>query len=317
MSKHGIDSRSLRIDHAQAICYSGYRDGQNPGEGIYPSAEEVLEDLLILSKDWKYLRLYACDEHSEMVLRLIKTQGLGFKVLLGAYIVAEENNPNCPWQVHYSKKELAKNKRENLLKINRLIELANAYPEIIFSLSVGNEATVDWTDHMVSVERVMDFVRLVKLYTHQPLTFCENYFTWLYKLEPLVPLVDFISIHTYPVWEYKSIDEGLLYTQENYEMVAQKYPDKQVVITEAGWASQSNGRGIDPSVANEYNQIRYIEELLSWTNQAKILCFVFEAFDENWKGSADALEPEKHWGLYYADRKPKMLLKEKDQPVFD
>jgi hypothetical protein len=35
---------------------------------------------------------------------------------------------------------------------------------------------------------------------------------------------------------------------------------------------------------------------------------VFEAFDESWKGSPDPLEPEKHWGLFTVDRKPKLVM---------
>ena len=47
----------LHIEPGKAICYSGFRDGQNPG-GIYPSYDEIKEDLLILHNYWKYLRLY-------------------------------------------------------------------------------------------------------------------------------------------------------------------------------------------------------------------------------------------------------------------
>ena len=36
------------LEHGNAICYSGYREGQNPGTGVYPSYEEIREDLLIL-----------------------------------------------------------------------------------------------------------------------------------------------------------------------------------------------------------------------------------------------------------------------------
>ena len=35
---------------------------------------------------------------------------------------------------------------------------------------------------------------------------------------------------------------------------------------------------------------------------------LFEAFDEPWKGSPEPDEPEKHWGLYTVDRKPKAVL---------
>ena len=74
---------------------------------------------------------------------------------------------------------------------------------------------------------------------------------WHNKLAPLVEEVDFISIHTYPVWEYKNIHEALEYTKQNYFGVADKYPHKPVMITEAGWATNSNGRGINSDNASE------------------------------------------------------------------
>ena len=57
-------------------------------------------------------------------------------------------------------------------------------------------------------------------------------------------------------------------------------------------------------------QARYYEELLKWTTDEKILTFVFEAFDEPWKGSPDLLEPEKHWGLFRVERTPKLVMRE-------
>ncbi|MEC9249739.1 MAG: glycosyl hydrolase, partial [Pseudomonadota bacterium] len=41
------------------------------------------------------------------------------------------------------------------------------------------------------------------------------------------------------------------------------------------------------------------------------LTFVFEAFDEPWKGSPDPDEPEKHWGLFKLDRRPKRVMEER------
>ncbi|MBT8191580.1 MAG: glycosyl hydrolase, partial [Bacteroidia bacterium] len=80
------------------------------------------------------------------------------------------------------------------------------------------------------------------------------------------------------------------------------------VITEAGWATNSNGRGIDPMNVSEEFQSSYIIDLLEWVDKEKILTFVFEAFDEPWKGSPEPLEPEKHWGLYKEDRTPKRVI---------
>jgi exo-beta-1,3-glucanase (GH17 family) len=301
--------KKFGLTPGNAICYSGFRKGQQPG-GLYPSYEEVKEDLLILQKNWKYLRLYDCDQHGEMVLAVIRKEKLDFKVMLGAFIEAEMNNFGCPWGGGvFTEEQLTRNQLNNEKKIEKLIDLGNEYPEIIFSLSVGNEACVDWTDHYVPVNRVIEYVNRVKKSARQPVTFCENYVPWLNKLEPLANVVDFISIHTYPVWEYKHIHESLDYTKNNYSDVARKYPEKTVIITEAGWSTNSNGRGINPEAVNEMNQKIYYEDLVGWTGDENILTFVFEAFDEDWKGSHEPLEPEKHWGLYKIDRTPKLVMK--------
>jgi exo-beta-1,3-glucanase (GH17 family) len=292
---------------AKAICYSGYRNGQQPG-GLNPSYEEIKEDLLLLQPHWKYLRLYDCDEHALTVIKVIQNEKLDFKLMLGAYIVAEMNNQGCPWNGGiYEEAQLEENKIANDKKIERLIDWSNQYPETIFSVSLGNEACVDWTDHFVPVERVITFAKKVKKSIKQPITFCENYVPWLNYLKPLVEHIDFISIHTYPVWEYKHIHEAVEYTIANYEMVANQFPQVPVVITEAGWATNSHGIGINTEHVNEENQKIYYDDLMAWTTKNKILTFFFEAFDEQWKGSSDPMEPEKHWGLFKADRTPKFV----------
>jgi exo-beta-1,3-glucanase (GH17 family) len=298
------------IPSAKAICYSGFRDGQQPG-GIIPSYAQVKEDLLLLQPHFKYLRMYDCDEHAETVISVIQNEQLDFKIMLGAYIEAEMNNPDCPWDGGmYGEKQLKKNRFSNDKKIQQLIEWANKFPATIFSLSVGNESCVDWSGNAVPVNRVIEFAQQVKQLTKQPVTFCDNYVPWQNKLKPLAAIVDFISIHTYPVWEYKTIAEGIAYTEANYKAVAAIYPDKSVVITEAGWATNSNGRGIHPENVNEKNQKQYYDDLMRWSEKNNILTFFFEAFDENWKGSPHPLEPEKHWGVFYANRKPKLAIKE-------
>jgi exo-beta-1,3-glucanase (GH17 family) len=300
--------KTLGLPQGKAICYSGYRDGQSPESGIYPSYDQVKEDLLILQNQWAYLRLYDCSEHAETVLKVIDNDKLSFKVMLGAYIGAELNNFGCPWGKIFTEEELKRNKKNNRNEIRKLIKLANQYPEIIFSLSAGNEATVEWTDHYVSVESVISYARMIKNEATQPVTFCENYVPWCDKLKPLVDEVDFISIHSYPVWEYKRIHEALEYTKQNYRCIADMYPDKPVIITEAGWATSSNGRGINPELASQESQTIYYQNLVEWSEKEGIMTFIFEAFDEPWKGSPEALEPEKHWGLFTVDRKPKKAL---------
>jgi exo-beta-1,3-glucanase (GH17 family) len=302
----------LKLPSGNAICYSGYRRGQSPGEKVYPSVAEIREDLRILHRNWRLLRLYDCSLHAERVLNVIRADRLDFKVMLGAYLAAEMNNFGCPWGATYSEEQLAENRAENDAEVERLIALARRHDDIVFSVAVGNEATVDWTDHYVPLDRMIELVRRARLGVPQPVTFCENYVPWQDKLRDLVRELDFISLHTYPVWEYKHVHDALHYSKDNYHSVAHRYPDKPVVITEAGWATNANGRGIDPGNTSEDLQAIYYADLMDWTQGEGILTFVFEAFDEPWKGSPDPMDPEKHWGLFTVDREPKKVM----QPLY-
>lgn len=298
----------LPLSHKRAICYSGFRDGQSPDARVFPSKDEIASDFRLLQGDWDALRLYACDTHCERVLEVIAEQEFDFKVMLGAYLAAELSNPNCPWGGQHPSDVLEQNRQENLREVERAVALANRYPDIVDVVSAGNEATVDWTDHLVAPESVVNYVEYLQRHIAQPVTFCENYVPWLGKLDQLAGQVDLISIHSYPVWEYKTIDEAMAYTRENYAAVCQRHPGKQVIITEAGWATASNGRGIPPENVSEFCQKRYLDELRKWSADDGILIYLFEAFDENWKGSEHPLEPEKHWGLYRANRQPKLAV---------
>ncbi len=92
--------------------------------------------------------------------------------------------------------------------------------------------------------------------------------------------------------------------------MASRYPGVQVAITEAGWTTRSNGRGIEPHHAGVDQQARYYHELSEWARREGVLTYLFEAFDEDWKGSPDPDEPEKHWGLFTIDRLPKPSMHE-------
>ncbi|MBT8114654.1 MAG: hypothetical protein KJP04_04710 [Arenicella sp.] len=305
-----MKKNSLELGFEHAICYSGYREGQSPVDGVFPSYHEIHEDLNILKDNWKLLRLYDCSWHAEFVLDVIRNESLDFRVMLGADMAAEQSNDNCPWGADYDERTLVANRLENSIEIERLIKLANRYPDIVSSVSVGNEATVEWTDHMVPVENLIAYVRRIKAAVDQPVTFCENYVPWTHKLENLAAELDFISLHTYPVWEHQTIDGAMDYTRQNYYSVANHYPEKPVIISEAGWTTRSSGRGIQPWNASQEFQATYYCELLDWCKEADILAFVFEAFDEPWKGSPDPDEPEKHWGIFTVDRKPKLVMQD-------
>ena len=53
--------------------------------------------------------------------------------------------------------------------------------------------------------------------------------------------------------------------------------------------------------ASLQNEKRYIEEVSAWLEQAQIVGFLFEAFDEWWKSEKPS-DSECNFGLYTIDR---------------
>lgn len=295
-----------------ALSYSGFREGQHPDRGdgaVNPSDAEILEDLNILAEHgFDLIRLYDSGENSATTLRLIREHGLPVKVMLGIWLRAEiSNHLGCAWlDEPIPETELAANALFNLAEVARGIELASEYADVVAAVSVGNEALVDWTDHMISADSMIHYVRQVKSSVKQPVTVAENYLWWIQKGAALAAEVDFLGVHTYAVWEGKGIDQGLSYTIENIEGVRKAHPDKPLAILEAGWATLASEFG---DRASEANQVRYYTEMKHWAIANDTTVFFFEAFDEPWKGDPNnPLGAEKHWGLFNVDRTPKQAL---------
>ncbi len=301
---------------SKAICYSGFRSGQHPDRGdgaVNPSYVNTLEDLLILQNvGFKLIRVYDSGENSEMVLNVIKENNLDIKVMLGAWLNAEiSNHEGCPWLSESIPDEtLALNKEKNRKEIETSIKLANLFPEIIVAVNIGNEALVDWNDHLVNVDTVITYVRKVKESIIQPVTVADNYDWWAKKGASLAKEVDFLSIHVYPIWVGEDIDEGFSLSVENVKEVRRALPESIIVITEAGWASVASEFG---ERASEEKQEQYYNQIMEWAEQKNITTFFFEAFDEDWKGNPEnMMGAEKHWGLYTVDRESKKVMQHLD-----
>ena len=273
---------------SRAVCYSGFRSGQHPdrGEGaVNPTDAEVLEDLLIISKNslFNLIRVYDSGENSQAVLRIIKENKLDIKVMLGIWLKAELSaHETCAWLTEPIAQELLdKNRIANQKEIQKGILLANQYSEIVVAVNVGNEALVDWNDHKVDTDSIISYVHKVQKAIKQPVTVADNYDWWALNGKKLAKAVDFISIHVYPVWEGKDIKEAMSYTIENVQKVRNALPDSKIVITEAGWATIASEFG---ERASEEKQEQYYKNLMDWSAEMNITTFFFEAFDEDWKG---------------------------------
>ena len=304
----------LLAGKVKAVAYSGFRHGQHPDRGngaVIPSKEEILEDLKILTKHGNFalIRLYDSNRNSEMVLEVIRAHHIGMKVLLGAWLDAEiSNHEGCGWLNEPIPKEtLDANTIKNRNQIQNAIRLANEYKDIVVAVNIGNEALVSWNDHMVSLQSVKAYVKQVRQAIEQPVTVADNYVWWAGQGAALAGLVDFIMVHTYPLWEGKNIDEALSFTLQNIQDVRNALPESPMIIGEAGWATTASEFG---ERASEENQARYFNELFDWAAKMNITVFFFEAFDEDWKGDDNPSGAEKHWGLFTVNRKAKLAMAE-------
>lgn len=298
-----------------ALCYSGFRRGQYPdrGQGAKnPSRQEILEDLQLLSQSagFRLIRLYDCRENSRAVLELIRDKKLPLKVMLGAWLNAEISpHETCDWiKIPVPKEVLAANRKGNEEEVKRAIALAREFPDVVAAVNIGNETLVDWNDHRLPVERLAGFLRQAREALPQPVTTAENYAAWVRYAKELAGVVDFAGVHTYPVWEKKTLAESMAFTLENLTAVQKALPGVPLAIAEAGWATTASEF---PGEANEKNQARYFRDLLTWATKNHVTVFWFEAFDEDWKGDPNNPQgAEKHWGLYDLDRKPKLAARE-------
>ncbi len=273
--------------HGDGIAYSGYRIGQNPDRGLYPSQAQILEDLKLVAKSWKIIRLYSADQHAADVLAVIAREKLGLKVMLGVWLDGKPEKLNA-----------------NSLQIVRAIRLANEYPDLVAAVNVGNEILVSWSDHRLTEAQAERYVVTVKAGVRCPVTIADDTLYWRDPASRLGKDIDFITMHTYPMWNGEDIDTAFTSTIHNYEVVRAAQPGKTIVIGEAGWATFADSPKTLPSAASQAKQQRYYQELNAWAKASGVTVFVFEAFDEPWKGNGT----EGHWGVFDESRKPKQVM---------
>jgi hypothetical protein len=130
-----------------------------------------------------------------------------------------------------------------------------------------------------------------------------------------------------PLSDKEKIDAAMVrardYAVQQYDSVVNYMKSigvkKPVHIGETGWATLSNEHyGNDGAKAtDEYKSAQFYNLIRQWSNSNKISCFYFEAFDENWKDSANPMGSENHFGLINLQSQAKYALwKEVDNGTF-
>ena len=276
-----------------AICYGPYRDGTRPGSGP-PSEEELREDAQILASHWKLLRTYGASEFGERLLRILREQGSGVKVLLGAWIGSDRS-------------------QDDRIELESVIRLANEYPDVVLAVCVGNETQVSWSAHRMPVQQVVDAIREVRARVSVPVTTADDYMYWIEPESRVVAAeVDFITYHAHPMWNGMLLDEAIPWLEATTERVRSMHPGRELVLGETGWATEVSSSGEQAELirakAGEAEQLQFLAAYRDWLLEERVPGFWFEAFDENWKGDDDPAHVEKHWGLFTSQREPKRAM---------
>ena len=287
----------------KAISYGFYRKGQAPGiKG--PSESQILQDLKIILNHWNLIRVYGSDKNSEKVLKVIRKNNLPIKVMLGVWLEDEKDNPE--------------RKNENIKEVLKAIKLANEYSEIISAINVGNETQVFWSAHKMETASLINYLRTVRNNTSVPVTTADDYNFWNKPVSKSVASeVDFIVVHIYPLWNGKTLENSIEWMSNIFfNEIKEFHSDKTIVLGEIGWAtnydSTKTGDGQQGALIKgevSYSaQEKFLLELSDWIDQYQVTTFLFEAFDEPWKGGGENSSPneiEKHWGVFYENRTPK------------
>lgn len=296
------------------ISFGPYRAGQHPS-AEQPSVEQLREDLHLVDPHFDLIRTYATNEISEDILRIIREDGLGLKVMLGAWLTRDRSTPNQMAGGDRLEGEEVEDDYEsrffNRQQVQRAIELANEYPDVVWAINVGNETQVYWSDHRLAMDRLIEHIKWARGHTDVPVTTADDYNFWNKPESRAVSAeCDFIALHAYAMWNSQTLEDSIAWTQEQYDIVRELHGDDlPIVITEAGWGTSMVDYGLQSELivaeAGLEPQIEFTKRFLEWAAEHEVAHFLFEAFDEPWKGGDDPKEIEKHWGLWYESREPK------------
>ena len=218
----------------QAISYGGYRA---ISRDTVPSVDQIKDDMRILSAmDVKILRTYNT-ELAELpnllqAISELKQEDSSFEmyVMIGAWI-------NCKDAFTDNPDHTQEDKAYNESEVQRAVQYAQQYPDIIKMVAVGNEAMVHWaSSYFVAPSVILKWVNYLQelkskgdLPSDLWITSSDNFASWgggdvVYHSEDLnnlIKAVDYISVHTYPFHDTH-------YNKEFWEVSQQNSQNKAV-----------------------------------------------------------------------------------------
>ncbi|MDO9423606.1 MAG: exo-beta-1,3-glucanase [Methylobacter sp.] len=264
-----------------SLSFAPFREGQGPMDEKFPTPEQIDADLRLMGEKTHSIRTYASAEGSMPVIPAL-AQKHGLKMIQGAW--------------------LGSIKADNETEIAEVIRSANANPDVVKRVIVGNEVLLRGD---LEPEQLIEYIRKVKRSVKQPVSYADVWSMYM-KYPELIKEVDFITIHILPYWEDEpiTVDQAPAHIERIYRQVQQEAdsiaPGKPILIGESGWPGAGRQRGwAVPSVVNE---AKFIRKLIEVANKNGFDYNIVEAFNQSWKSDFEGVVGA-NWGLYSVDRK--------------
>ena len=265
----------------QCASYSPFDKDQSPFDQPFVLRPERMDaDLAVLAKRFECVRIYSM-AGMQGLPALARKHGL--KLLQGAWV---------------SRDPLATN-----LEIEALIASANANPDVVSAVIVGNEALLR---KEVTGDQLVSLIETVKGQVKQPVTYADVWEFWD-QYPQVAPAVDFLTIHLLPYWEDQptGIDAALAHVADIRENFGKRFAPKDILIGETGWPSE--GRQRETALPSRVNEARFIRGFVQMAEQNGWHYTLIEAFDQPWKRESEGAVGG-YWGLFDAHRQEKNVL---------
>src|SRR5271156_705622 len=264
-----------------SLSYAPYQAWQSPLDKDYPTGAEVAKDLKLVATQANGIRTYSAIEGNYDIGALAKQAGL--KVWLGIW--------------------LSSNPKDNAKEMAAGIAEANAHPETITRVIVGNEVLLRRDLSVDDLDKDIDYVRArVK----QPVAYADVTDFWA-QYPQVAQHVDIVMIHFLPYWEDKplNVDASIANIRATTEKFKAMFPGKVLSIGETGWPSR--GRWREDAAPSRVNEAVFLRKFVTLAQQEGVDYNLIEAFDQNWKYEDEGVAGA-NWGIWNAHRELKFPL---------
>ena len=240
--------------------------------------EQIDRDMAQLSQITGHIRTYTVAGGMDKVPQIARRYGL--IVSLGIWIGSD----------------LDQNEKE----IDLGIKTALANRRVIDRVIVGNETMLRGD---VTADQLNGYIKRVRdaLPARIKITTAEPWSTWFTTPE-IGQNVDIIFVHLLPYWEGTSLHSATDFIDKHYDIIAKEFPDKPVIIGEAGWPSAGRTRG--SAVASLANEAYFVRAFVQFAMEKGYDYYIMEGYDQPWKNSGEGAVGA-YWGLFDATDHPK------------